>query len=129
MNNHAAILAQFNIKSLNDMQHAMLNAVQKPNDVVLVAPTGSGKTLGFLLPMLRRLKRDVEGVQLLIVVPSRELAIQIEQVRGRAALGQPTRDPMERQRSHCRRSRDVARSEPRRRAVCAATRRKRTAKI
>jgi len=76
----AAILKQFNITELNDMQKAMLDAITKPNDLVLISPTGSGKTLGFLLPTLQLLKANQEGVQAIIVVPSRELAIQIEQV-------------------------------------------------
>ena len=62
------------------MQKATLEAIPKPNDVVLISPTGSGKTLGFLLPTLQLLEEDKTGVQVLILVPSRELAIQIEQV-------------------------------------------------
>lgn len=76
----SAILKQFNITELNDMQKAMLDAISKPNDLVLISPTGSGKTLGFLLPTLQLLNANQEGVQAIIVVPSRELAIQIEQV-------------------------------------------------
>ena len=49
-------------------------------DILGAAKTGSGKTLGFLLPILQLLETDKEGVQVLIIVPSRELAIQIEQV-------------------------------------------------
>lgn len=78
--NHSSILSNFNITDLNEMQKAALDAVGKPNDVVLVSPTGSGKTLAFLLPVLSLLKPDVQGVQVLILVPSRELAIQIEKV-------------------------------------------------
>ena len=62
------------------MQHKMLETIQKPNDVVLISPTGSGKTIAFLLPVLQLLKENNTGVQVLIIVPSRELAIQIEQV-------------------------------------------------
>lgn len=62
------------------MQNEMLAAVAKPNDVVLISPTGSGKTIGFLLPVLELLKDNMSGVQALILVPSRELAIQIEKV-------------------------------------------------
>ncbi len=52
------------------------------NDVILLAPTGSGKTLAFLLPLLSVLDANVPLVQAatLILVPSRELALQIEQV-------------------------------------------------
>lgn len=77
---HSAILARFNIAELNDMQREMLDVIQKPNDVVLISPTGSGKTIGFLLPVLQLLSTDKAGVQVLLLVPSRELAIQIEQV-------------------------------------------------
>lgn len=61
------------------MQHAALNA-DKRSDIILLAPTGSGKTLAFLLPLLDKLDADVSFVQALILVPSRELALQIEQV-------------------------------------------------
>jgi len=61
------------------MQQAALQAPEK-QDLILLSPTGSGKTLAFLLPMLRTLRTDVATVQALIIVPSRELALQIEQV-------------------------------------------------
>ena len=62
------------------MQNKMLATIAEPNDVVLISPTGSGKTIGFLLPVLQLLKADKNGVQVLILVPSRELAIQIDKV-------------------------------------------------
>lgn len=72
-------LSNLGITALNPMQHAALSAAKK-GDVILLSPTGSGKTLGFLLPLLSLLKNDVSTVQVLILVPSRELALQIEQV-------------------------------------------------
>lgn len=77
---YADILARFQIESLNDMQQEAIATIPKNNSVVIISPTGSGKTLAFLLPALQLLKPEVRGVQLLIVVPSRELAIQIEGV-------------------------------------------------
>lgn len=74
------ILSNFKIESLNAMQKATLEAVPKSNDIVLISPTGSGKTLAFLLPLINILKADKVGIQVLILVPSRELAIQIESV-------------------------------------------------
>ncbi len=82
------ILSNLKIEALNDMQQAAVAASKKGNDVVLLAPTGSGKTLGFLLPVFSRLggqsgvgaAASKKGVQALILVPSRELALQIEQV-------------------------------------------------
>lgn len=78
--NFAPILSNFNIVELNQMQKATIEAVAKANDVVLISPTGSGKTLAFLLPILELLTDDETKVQVLILVPTRELAIQIEQV-------------------------------------------------
>ncbi|WP_293310304.1 DEAD/DEAH box helicase [Pedobacter sp. UBA5917] len=73
-------LKKLNISALNEMQEASLQAAKTGKDVILIAPTGSGKTLAFLLPLLSNLKAGVKGVQALILVPSRELALQIEQV-------------------------------------------------
>lgn len=72
-------LENLRINALNEMQHAALNAADK-SDLILLAPTGSGKTLGFLLPILNLLDANISLVQVLIMVPSRELALQIEQV-------------------------------------------------
>ena len=68
------------------MQHAALEAAKK-GDIVLLSPTGSGKTLGFLLPLLSLLDAKVSAVQVLILVPSRELALQIETVFKTMATG------------------------------------------
>jgi len=72
-------LENLGITALNEMQHAALNA-DKKRDMILLAPTGSGKTLGFLLPLLDVLDAGTPLIQALILVPSRELALQIEQV-------------------------------------------------
>ncbi len=74
------ILAHLKIESLNEMQQAVLKTAETKKEIVLLSPTGSGKTLAFLLPILSFLKPEVTGVQALILVPSRELAMQIEQV-------------------------------------------------
>jgi ATP-independent RNA helicase DbpA len=72
-------LLNLKINALNPMQEAAISAAKK-SDVILLSPTGSGKTLGFLLPLLSLLDPKVPTVQALIMVPSRELALQIEQV-------------------------------------------------
>jgi ATP-independent RNA helicase DbpA len=74
------ILSNFQITALNEMQTASIDAILKPSDFILISPTGSGKTLAFLIPILELLQSDLEMVQVLIVVPTRELAIQIEKV-------------------------------------------------
>jgi len=74
------VLENLKIASLNEMQHAAIKAMRKGGDLLLLSPTGSGKTLGFLLPVLNLLDEKKQGVQALILSPSRELALQIEQV-------------------------------------------------
>ena len=76
----AEILAKLGIAALNPMQIEAEKTLQKAGDVVLLSPTGTGKTLAFLLPLIASLNPEIEDVQLLIIVPSRELALQIEQV-------------------------------------------------
>ncbi len=78
--NQAAILKKLKIEKLNAMQLEAQSAIQGNVATILLSPTGTGKTLAFLLPIIANLKTEVEGIQALIVVPSRELAIQIEQV-------------------------------------------------
>ncbi|PIB35536.1 helicase [Reichenbachiella sp. 5M10] len=75
-----AILDKLGIEALNPMQVAAQEAIRKHADVVLLSPTGTGKTLAFLLPIIEGLDPQSDQIQVLIVVPSRELAIQIEQV-------------------------------------------------
>lgn len=73
-------LAQLKIESLNPMQEASIDTWKEGKDLILLSPTGSGKTLAYLLPLLDTLKPDVKGVQAIVLVPSRELALQIDQV-------------------------------------------------
>lgn len=62
------------------MQLAVIAKASQTRNLILLAPTGSGKTLAFLIPLINQLNKEVQGVQALIVAPSRELSIQIEQV-------------------------------------------------
>lgn len=74
------ILEKMGIEKLNPMQETAHKAITSNPAVILLSPTGSGKTLAFLLPLIEQLSSEENGVQALILVPSRELAIQIEQV-------------------------------------------------
>ena len=74
------ILEKLNIYSLNPMQEEALEVIKKNENTILLSPTGTGKTLAFLLPLLERLDPNNKEVQALIVVPSRELAMQTEHV-------------------------------------------------
>jgi len=80
MKDYSAILSHFKIDLLNEMQKKSVESILKPSDVILISPTGSGKTLAFLLSAMQLVNRNIHGVQILILVPTRELAQQIEQV-------------------------------------------------
>ena len=52
-------------------------------DVIAKAPTGTGKTFAFGIPMIEHIDPETEGVQALVLAPTRELAIQIgDELRG-----------------------------------------------
>ncbi len=74
------ILQHFSIDALNPMQQSMLEHFKHSSDIMLLSPTGSGKTLAYLLPLLKLIDKESTHVQALILVPSRELALQIESV-------------------------------------------------
>lgn len=70
------ILLKLGIQDLNVMQQDMMQAFRKHDNLVLLSPTGSGKTLAYLLPLFEMLCADDSGLQAMIIVPSRELALQ-----------------------------------------------------
>ena len=81
------ILSKLGIQQLNPMQLAAKQAIESSNEIILLSPTGTGKTLAFLLPLIQELDPSLEEIQLVIIVPSRELAIQIEQVMREMGTG------------------------------------------
>ncbi|MDE6869799.1 MAG: DEAD/DEAH box helicase [Clostridia bacterium] len=68
------------IVSPTDIQREVIPVAIKGGDVVAQAPTGTGKTLAFVLPMLAKIDRDASCVQALVLCPTRELVIQICEV-------------------------------------------------
>lgn len=90
MNEHpqvSTLLSNLGVEALNPMQKAAQEAILQNNNTLLVSPTGSGKTLAFLLPLVKLLRPDKQSVQCLILSPSRELAMQIEQVWKKMGTG------------------------------------------
>lgn len=71
------LLEKEGIESLNEMQEKMLNASAEKRDIILLSPTGSGKTVAFGVPLLKMLKDSSGRVQAVVIAPSRELVIQI----------------------------------------------------
>lgn len=65
---------------LTSFQNTVLESNKKAQHLVLHAPTGSGKTLAFLLAALQEMDESADSTQALIISPTRELCLQIEQV-------------------------------------------------
>lgn len=68
-----------------DVQAATIPVAMRGHDVIAQAKTGSGKTIAFVIPLLAHLRaaekeRPVDSTFGLVVVPTRELAIQVQKV-------------------------------------------------
>ncbi len=85
--NQSQILEKLGITALNEMQEEAKLAIHSGPEVVVLSPTGTGKTLAFLLPIIAELDEESTEVQALIITPSRELTIQIEQVTREMGAG------------------------------------------
>ncbi|MBL7768138.1 MAG: DEAD/DEAH box helicase [Flavipsychrobacter sp.] len=77
-------LAELGFKRPTDIQYKAIPSILKGEDVLAIAQTGTGKTAAFAIPILHLLQREQERrrkpkhlLQCLVMVPTRELAIQI----------------------------------------------------
>ncbi len=78
-------IADLNYEKPYPIQEQAIPAILSGKDVFGIAPTGSGKTASFVLPILTRLEKEIANfknrhIQALIVLPTRELAIQVQEV-------------------------------------------------
>ena len=77
-------LAEEGFNKLYPIQEKAIPFILKGKDVLALAPTGSGKTAAYVLPILTNLKGKTvttnRHINVLVLVPTRELAIQVEQV-------------------------------------------------
>lgn len=73
-------LEKLGISQLNELQQTTKESSKNNNNLIILSPTGSGKTLAFLIPVLEGLDSTKNFTQALIITPTRELAIQIEDV-------------------------------------------------
>lgn len=64
---------------LTDIQHQMIPEARKGGPLIAEAPTGTGKTLGYLIPALERVVEERPQTQVLIIVPGKELAMQVHE--------------------------------------------------
>lgn len=82
------IRGRLGIQTLNPMQTAMMATA--PRSALLIAPTGSGKTIAFAAAMLRALTKPSPAIKALVLAPSRELVLQIYSVVRPVARGYKT---------------------------------------
>ncbi len=82
------ISSRLGIQQLNPMQQKMLKSDSRR--VILIAPTGSGKTVAFACKMLKYLSAPSQRVKSIIIAPSRELVIQIGEIVRQIAIGYKT---------------------------------------
>ena len=76
------VLSALGISQLSEMQLSVSKIwkEQEDKDIVLLSPTGSGKTIAYLLPLMERIDTGKDNVQAVVIVPSRELAMQTDEV-------------------------------------------------
>lgn len=72
-------LKKQNISEPTKIQEAVINIALENKDVIGQSLTGSGKTLAFLLPMMERIDTESKDLQGLIIAPTHELVVQINQ--------------------------------------------------
>lgn len=82
------ISSRLGIAELNPMQRELMSS--QAHDVVLLSPTGSGKTVAFTISMLQALGKPKGEVQAVVIAPSRELVMQIYRVVREVATGYKT---------------------------------------
>ncbi|WP_315444275.1 DEAD/DEAH box helicase [uncultured Selenomonas sp.] len=73
-------LAKRGITAPTEIQAALIPAAYAGENLIGEAPTGTGKTLAYLLPLLARIDPAVRTAQALILAPTHELAMQIAAV-------------------------------------------------
>jgi ATP-dependent RNA helicase DeaD len=80
-----AVLAEMEITEPTPIQAEAIPALMAGQDLVGQSATGSGKTLAYGIPLVERVARDKRVVQALVLVPTRELALQVYAVLGTLA--------------------------------------------
>lgn len=77
-------LASMGFVRPTDIQFKTLPHIQKGEDLLAIAQTGTGKTAAFAIPVIDKLqflrKKKIEGIKCIVMVPTRELALQITEV-------------------------------------------------
>ena len=70
-------LADNKIVDMTEIQRQTYKHIMDNRDIIACSSTGTGKTLAYLIPIINRLKRDTHNIQAVVLVPTAELAIQV----------------------------------------------------
>ena len=70
-------LAMQNITEPTEIQSKSYKPITDNRDLIGCSSTGSGKTLAYTIPLISKLDLSVRNVQLLVLVPTQELAVQV----------------------------------------------------
>ncbi|RUA04305.1 MAG: ATP-dependent helicase, partial [Gammaproteobacteria bacterium] len=73
------VLDKIGYETPSPIQEQCINYLLDGKDVIGQAQTGTGKTAAFALPLLDKINLDLNAPQLLILAPTRELAIQVSE--------------------------------------------------
>lgn len=70
-------LADNKIVDMTEIQRQTYKHIMDNRDIIACSSTGTGKTLAYLIPIINRLKSDTHNIQAVVLVPTAELAIQV----------------------------------------------------
>jgi len=62
---------------MTEIQEKVIPIALKMVDIIAQAPTGTGKTIAYALPILNKIDVSIEAIQTIVIAPTRELAVQI----------------------------------------------------
>ncbi len=70
-------LADNKIVDMTEIQRQTYKHIMDTRDIIACSSTGTGKTLAYLIPIINRLKKDNHNIQAIVLVPTAELSIQV----------------------------------------------------
>ena len=70
-------LSDNKIVDMTEIQRQTYKHIMDNRDIIACSSTGTGKTLAYLIPIINRLKSDTHNIQAVVLVPTAELAIQV----------------------------------------------------
>lgn len=70
-------LSDNKIVDMTEIQRQTYKHIMDNRDIIACSSTGTGKTLAYLIPIINRLKSNTHNIQAVVLVPTAELAIQV----------------------------------------------------